>query len=73
MSDELLVHQDGRVLRVQFNRPSDNGVSDSMAAALSALVLQAHEQADLVVLSSIGPDFCTGRVRDVSFPAASEA
>jgi enoyl-CoA hydratase len=73
MCDELLVHQDGRVLRVQFNRPSDNGVSDSMAAALSALVLQAHEQADLVVLSSIGPDFCTGRVRDASFPAASEA
>ena len=73
MSSDLIIQQDGRILRVQFNRTADNGVSDSMAAALSAAVLQAHETSDLVVLSSTGPDFCTGRVRDAGSPPAPEA
>lgn len=70
MHPQLLIEQDNRILRVTFNRPDDNGVSDSMAAALSAAVLRAHETSDAVVLRSTGPDFCTGRVRDV--PGAPE-
>jgi enoyl-CoA hydratase len=69
----LLIEQDGRLLRIKFNRTPDNGVSDSMAAALSEAVLKAHETSDAVVLGSAGPDFCTGRVRDVAGPPSPEA
>ncbi len=71
--DHIIIEQDGRILRIKFNRPEDNGVSDSMAARLSEAVLSAHETSDAVVLSSIGPDFCTGRIRDAATPASPEA
>ncbi|MDP9974798.1 enoyl-CoA hydratase [Variovorax paradoxus] len=73
MSEQIRIEQDGRVLRVTFNRPEDNGVSDSMAAALSAALATAHETSDVVVVSSVGPDFCTGRIRDAGGPPAAEA
>ncbi len=73
MSEHLLLQQDGRLLRITFNRPEDNGVADSMAAALSAALATAHESSDAVLLKSIGPDFCTGRVRDIPGPPAAEA
>lgn len=74
MHPHLIVEQQGRLLTVTFNRTEDNGVSDSMASALSQLLASAHETADAVLLRSVGPDFCTGRVRDAgSTPPASEA
>jgi enoyl-CoA hydratase len=73
MSNQIVIEQDGRILRVKFNRPEDNGVSDSMAAALSQAVLKAHETSDAVVLSIVGPDFCTGRIRDAASPPSPEA
>ena len=73
MSTQIVIKQDGRILRVTFNRTEDNGVSDSMAAALSQAVLTAHETSDVVVLSSAGPDFCTGRIRDAASPPSPEA
>jgi len=73
MSEQLIIEQDGRLLKIKFNRTPDNGVSDSMAAALSDAVLNAHETSDAVLLSSVGPDFCTGRVRDADFPPSPEA
>ena len=73
MHPHLIVQQDQRLLRVQFNRSEDNGVSDSMAAALSEVVLKAHESSDAVLLSSTGPDFCTGRIRDAGHPPSPEA
>jgi enoyl-CoA hydratase len=73
MNPQILIEQDGRILRVKFNRTPDNGVSDSMAGALAETVLKAHETSDCVVLSSIGPDFCTGRVRDAATPPSPEA
>jgi enoyl-CoA hydratase len=73
MSEQIRIEQDGRVLRVTFNRPEDNGVSDSMAAALSAALATAHEASDVVVVSSVGPDFCTGRIRDSAGPPPAEA
>ena len=41
-----------------------NGVSDAMAAQLSTALLAAHETCDAVLLTSAGPDYVTGRVRD---------
>lgn len=74
MHPHLFVEQQGRLLTVTFNRTEDNGVSDSMASALSQLLANAHETADAVLLRSAGPDFCTGRVRDAgTTPPASEA
>jgi len=64
MSDQLLLEQNGRMLQATFNRPEDNGCSDAMAAQLSEALFSAHESCDAVLLRSIGPDFCTGRVRN---------
>ena len=52
------------MLEATFNRPEDNGVSDGMARELSNALAVAHETSDVVLLKSIGPDFCTGRLRD---------
>ncbi len=72
MSEEVRIEQDGRLLRVTFNRPDGNAVSDDMAAELSKAVLSAHETSDAVLLGSVGPDFCTGRARSGG-PPATEA
>ena len=74
MSDDIILEQDGRILRATFNTAPDNGVSDMMAGAFSEAILSAHETSDMVLLRSNGPDFCTGRVRDASAgPPSPEA
>ncbi|MDM0110839.1 enoyl-CoA hydratase/isomerase family protein [Variovorax sp. J22R133] len=74
MHPQLIIEQQGRLLSVTLNRTEDNGVSDSMASALSQLLATAHQTSDAVLLRSAGPDFCTGRIRDAGpTPAASEA
>ncbi|WP_299452312.1 enoyl-CoA hydratase/isomerase family protein [uncultured Pigmentiphaga sp.] len=74
MSEQLSIEQDGRILRITFNRPHDNGVTDAMASEFSEAVLNAHNTSDMVLLRSVGPDFCTGRARDPgSPPPAPEA
>lgn len=74
MNDQLLVEQDGRILRITLNRPQDNGISDRMAVAFADAINRAHETSDVVVVRSAGPDFCTGRVRDPDSPTpAAEA
>jgi enoyl-CoA hydratase/carnithine racemase len=72
MTEALKIVQDGRLLRIAFARPG-GGVSDSMAAALSAVLARAPETSDAVLLTAAGPDFCTGRVRDVAGPPSPEA
>ena len=64
MNDNLLLEQKERMLVATFNRPEDNGVSDGMARELTAALAVAHETSDMVLLKSVGPDFCTGRLRD---------
>lgn len=74
MNDQLIVKQDGRLLRIVFNRSIDNAVSDSMAATVAELLVKAHLTSDAVLLTSAGPDFCTGRARDADAPPpAAEA
>jgi enoyl-CoA hydratase len=74
MSEQLLIEQDGRILRITFNRTQDNGISDSMAVAFANAIGNATEASDVIVLRSTGPDFCTGRVRDPDAPTpATEA
>ncbi|MDX3907636.1 MAG: enoyl-CoA hydratase/isomerase family protein [Pigmentiphaga sp.] len=72
MSNELLVQQDGPILRVTINRPEQgNGMSDAMALELAGLLDRAHESAELVLLRGAGADFCTGRARDPNAPPPS--
>lgn len=62
MSNEILVQQDGPILRVTLNRPdAGNGVSDDMAAELAGILDRAADTSQFVVLRGAGPDFCTGR------------
>lgn len=72
MTEPLTIAQDGRLLRIAFAREGC-GVSDGMAARLSETLARAHETSDAVLLTSAGPDFCTGRVRDVTGPPSPEA
>lgn len=72
MSEALKIVQDGRLLRVTLAREG-GGVTDSMAAAMAEALLKAHETSDAVLLTADGPDFCTGRVRDVPGAPASGA
>lgn len=62
MSDEILVQQDGPILRVTLNRPKEgNGVSNEMAAELAGILDRAADTSQFVVLRGAGPDFCIGR------------
>jgi len=62
MSNEILVQQDGPILRVTLNRPdAGNGVSDDMAAELAGILDRAADTSQFVVLRGAGPDFCAGR------------
>ena len=71
MTTEVIIQQDGRLLRVTFNRPEDNAVSDAMALTVSKALDSAHLNSDAVLISSVGPDFCTGRKRNADAPPAS--
>ncbi len=72
MSNELLVQQDGLILRITMNRPEQgNGMSDAMALKLASVLDRAHESSELVLLRGAGADFCTGRARDPNGPPPS--
>jgi enoyl-CoA hydratase len=74
MNEQLLIQQDGRILRITFNRVQDNGITDRMAVAFANAIDKAQAESDVIVLRSAGPDFCTGRVREAdSAPPAAEA
>jgi enoyl-CoA hydratase len=62
MSNEILVQQDGPVLRITLNRPNEgNGVSNDMAAELTGILDRAADTSQFVLLRGAGPDFCVGR------------
>ena len=62
MSNEILVQQDGPILRVTLNRPdAGNGVSDEMAGELAGILDRAVETSQFVMLRGAGKDFCIGR------------
>jgi enoyl-CoA hydratase len=72
MSNDILVVQDGAMLRVTLNRPEHgNGMSDAMAIELAEVLDRAHETAELVLLRGAGDDFCTGRARQTDGPPPS--
>ncbi len=61
MSEDLLVRQDGPILRITINRPQDgNRVTDEMALEITALLPAAAAPTRLILLSANGQDFCNG-------------
>jgi len=77
MSDDILVQQDGPILRITINRPNEgNSCTDPMALKLTDTLLKAGETSRLVVLTGAGKDFCVGRagmgVRPAVDPEAIE-
>jgi enoyl-CoA hydratase/carnithine racemase len=72
MSNEILVQQDGPILRITLNRPDDgNGVSDAMAGELTGILDRAADTSQFVVLRGAGSDFCTGRWYSANRPAGA--
>lgn len=64
MSNDILVEQDGPILRVTLNRPDDgNAMSDEMAVHFAGIINDAHETSEFVLLRANGKDFCIGRAR----------
>jgi enoyl-CoA hydratase len=70
MSADILIKQDGPILRITLNRPDHgNGATDPMALALTEALLKAGETSRLVVLNANGKDFCVGRANMGTRPA----
>src|SRR4029079_19105764 len=70
MADEILVQQDGPILRVTLNAPDrGNAVTDDNVRELTRLINGAAEKADMVVLRGNGKEFCVGRAGMGSRPA----
>ncbi len=62
MADDILVKQDGPILRVTINAPDrGNAVTDAMVIQLTKVINEAGKNADMVVLRGAGKDFCVGR------------
>jgi len=70
MTDEILVKQDGPILRITLNAPDrGNAVTDDNVRELTRLINGAGEKADMVVLRGAGKEFCVGRAGMGSRPA----
>jgi enoyl-CoA hydratase len=62
MADDILVKQDGPILRITLNAPDrGNAVTDDMVIRLTKMIGEAAKTSDIVVLRGAGKDFCVGR------------
>ena len=62
MSNEILIQQDGPILRVTINRPDHgNGMTDEMVVELTGIINEAHKTSQIVLLRGAGKEFCIGR------------
>ena len=70
MTDDILVKQDGPILRITLNAPDrGNAVTDDMVIRLTKMINEAGKTSDIVVLRGAGKDFCVGRAGMGSRPA----
>ena len=62
MADDILVKQDGPILRITLNHPErGNAVTNEMVQELTGIIAEAPKTSDLIVLRGAGKDFCVGR------------
>lgn len=72
MSDDVLVQQDGKILRITLNRPdAGNMATDEMARALTRTLGEAGTKAEAIVLRGNGANFCLGRAGMTGGPPPS--
>ena len=70
MANDILVKQDGPILRITLNAPKrGNAVTDDMVRELTKLIREAPKKSDIVVLRGAGKDFCVGRAGMGARPA----
>ena len=70
MAEEILVRQDGPILRITLNAPDrGNAVTDDNVRQLTRLIREAPEKVDIIVLRGAGQDFCVGRAGMGARPA----
>jgi len=70
MAKDILVKQDGPILRITLNQPKrGNAVTDDMVRELTRLIRGAPKKSDIVVLRGAGKDFCIGRATMGQQPA----
>jgi enoyl-CoA hydratase len=70
MANEVLVKQDGPILRITLNQPDQgNAVTDDMVRELTRIIGDAGKTSDIVVLRGAGKDFCVGRAGMGARPA----
>lgn len=70
MPDDILVKQDGPILRITLNHPErGNAVTDDMVRELTRLIGEAAKNSDIVLLRGAGSDFCVGRAGMGARPA----
>ena len=70
MADDILVKQDGPILRITLNAPDrGNAVTDDNVRQLTRLIAEAPKTSDIVVLRGAGKDFCVGRAGMGARPA----
>src|SRR5262245_12570133 len=70
MADEILVKQDGPILRITINAPDrGNAVTADMVRELTRLIGDAAKTSDIVVLRGAGKEFCVGRAGMGARPA----
>jgi enoyl-CoA hydratase len=71
MSVDILVQDDGSIVRITLNRPEHgNAVTDAMAAELIEAFEAASQRARLIVLRGAGDDYCVGRATMGKAPPA---
>ena len=71
---DILTAQKGPIFEITLNRPQDgNAASDDMAEALTKLLLDAPEAAEIIVLRGAGDDFCVGRSPAGRRPASNSS
>ncbi len=62
MSNDIIVRQDGKILRITLNRGADgNGMTDDMVVELTRIIAEAPKTSRIIVFSGAGSEFCIGR------------
>lgn len=68
MTADLLVEHEGPVIRARISRPPDNLFTLGMCRELTELLLHPPAEARILLLTSLGPNFCLGRERTAMSP-----
>ncbi len=62
MTEDVIITQQDGILRIVLNRPDEgNALTPAMAAAIAAAITRPAAETRVILLTTGGRDFCTGR------------